>query len=252
MRIVQISDSHIYAEPGKRLGGIDTRASFTAVLEAAVAGGAADLLMLTGDNSMDGSAASYKWLARKLHEVDLPMAVLAGNHDEPDEWGALSDSVCQTPQVLRSADGWCVIGLTTRVTDQAYGQLSLRELQAFDSLLATQTADHVLVAMHHPPVAVGSEWIDRIGLRTQEKFWSVIERYPNVRAVMCGHVHQNVDRYVGSVRVLATPSSCAQFEPRAKQFSFDRRRPGFRVFELSADGRIETAVIRVAGDAPRY
>ena len=38
MRIVQISDSHIYADPGKCLGGIDTRSSFATVLEAAMAG----------------------------------------------------------------------------------------------------------------------------------------------------------------------------------------------------------------------
>ncbi|MGA1383685.1 MAG: 3',5'-cyclic-AMP phosphodiesterase, partial [Steroidobacteraceae bacterium] len=46
----------------------------------------------------------------------------------------------------------------------------------------------------------------------------------------------------GSLKLMATPSTCVQFRPRVADFEIDERPPGYRVLTLHADGRIETTV----------
>ena len=64
-----------------------------------------------------------------------------------------------------------------------------------------------------------------------------------MRAVVWGHVHQDFDAMRGPVRLLSTPSTCAQFKPGAEKFAVDTRPPGYRILELGVDGAIRTEVV---------
>jgi Icc protein len=94
---------------------------------------------------------------------------------------------------------------------------------------------------------MGSTWLDGVALRDATAFWSLIDANPNVRGVICGHVHQASDRTRNRVRFLSTPSTCAQFLPSSEFFALDDRPPGMRWIELHDDGRIESEVSWVAG-----
>ena len=76
----------------------------------------------------------------------------------------------------------------------------------------------------------------------------MIDRYPQVKAILCGHIHQDLDRTYHGVRVLATPSTCIQFMPDSDDFALDHNNPGWRYLELTKDGRIITSVHRISGD----
>jgi Icc protein len=112
--------------------------------------------------------------------------------------------------------------------------------------LAAHAGQHVLVAMHHHPLPMGSTWLDGVALRDAKLFWEIIDASPDVRVVICGHVHQASDQERKGVRFLSTPSTCAQFLPRSDFFALDERPPGLRWLSLYADGRIETEVAWVA------
>ena len=58
MRIVQVTDCHIVAEPGRRIYGTDTFCSLRAVLKQALAT-RPELILATGDLSEDGSDGSF-------------------------------------------------------------------------------------------------------------------------------------------------------------------------------------------------
>jgi 3',5'-cyclic-AMP phosphodiesterase len=45
------------------------------------------------------------------------------------------------------------------------------------------------------------------------------------------------------VRLIATPSTCAQFLPRSDDFAVDSRPPAYRTLELRADGTLITEVV---------
>jgi Icc protein len=98
-------------------------------------------------------------------------------------------------------------------------------------------------------VPVGSRWIDPIGVRNPEAFFAVLDRFPQVRAVLWGHIHQEYDQLRNGVRLLASPSTCVQFAPGSEEFQVDKEAPGYRWLRLHADGSLETGVSRVTGIA---
>src|SRR5438067_1187347 len=53
-------------------------------------------------------------------------------------------------------------------------------------------------------------------------------------------------RELDGARLLATPSTCAQFLPNSDDFAVDRRPPGYRTLELRPDGSLLTEVVWVA------
>jgi Icc protein len=119
------------------------------------------------------------------------------------------------------------------------GRLTPAELARLDETLGDSPA-HAMVCLHHHPIAMGSRWLDGIGLANADEFWRIIDRHSHVRAVVWGHVHQAHDDRRGDVRLIATPSTCAQFLPGSVGYALDNRPPAFRDFRLHADGRIDT------------
>ncbi|MOA49871.1 3',5'-cyclic adenosine monophosphate phosphodiesterase CpdA [compost metagenome] len=75
----------------------------------------------------------------------------------------------------------------------------------------------------------------------------MIERFPQVKAMLWGHIHQEFDQLREQVRLLASPSTCVQFAPGSEEFQVDRSAPGYRWLRLHADGLLETGVSRVTG-----
>jgi Icc protein len=142
---------------------------------------------------------------------------------------------------------WSVVLLSTFLAGEDAGGLGPARLQGLRSALAAHRGQHILVAMHHHPLPLGSAWLDGVALRDATAFWNIIDSDAGVRGVVCGHVHQAADRMRNRVRFLSTPSTCAQFLPGNDFFALDERPPGMRWIELYDDGRIETEVAWVTG-----
>jgi Icc protein len=137
---------------------------------------------------------------------------------------------------------WGVVLLDTHIDGDASGRVAPQELARLDTDLRACADAPVLVCLHHLPVPVGSAWLDAVGLQNGPELLAVIDRHPQVRAVLAGHVHQEFDAQRGAVRLLATPSTCAQFAPRTPGCVMDRRPPGYRWLSLFEDGTLETQV----------
>ena len=112
-------------------------------------------------------------------------------------------------------------------------------------IFAASTAEHVLVCLHHPPVLMGSAWLDTVGLENGEQFLGLLQADGRVRLTIFGHVHQPYDADHGGVRVIATPSTCRQFLPRSETFAVDERPPAYRRISLHADGAVDAELVWV-------
>ena len=107
-----------------------------------------------------------------------------------------------------------------------------------------------MVCLHHPPLTVGSQWLDSVGLQNAAEFLALISRCANVRVAIFGHVHQNVDVLHDSIRIIGTPSTCRQFKPGSDEFALDDNAPAYRRISLAADGTIEEELVWLGqGDA---
>src|SRR5579864_3800774 len=84
LRIIQISDTHLFGDKQTELLGVKTHDSFHAVMELVKREkDVIDLILLTGDLSQDGSDVAYKRIADFLKPFNVPAYFAFGNHDYP-------------------------------------------------------------------------------------------------------------------------------------------------------------------------
>lgn len=246
VRIIQITDTHLLADPSESFDGINTQGSLMQVIELMKRSHwPADFVLATGDLAHDPEPATYRRLQRLFEAAHVPVYCIPGNHDDPDvmrEW-LPSEQVRMANSIL--TDRWQVILLNTMVPEMHGGILSEQELATLDTCLHCHPDDHALVCLHHPPVSIDSQWMDAMSLTNADRFFSVLDRHLQVRCVLWGHIHQEFDDRRKNVRLLGTPSTCVQFTPRAKQHERDKKKPGYRWLVLNPDGSIETGVNRL-------
>ncbi|HVY82617.1 MAG TPA: 3',5'-cyclic-AMP phosphodiesterase [Steroidobacteraceae bacterium] len=248
-RLVQFTDPHLYGSETETLRGIATLPALTRTLTLAQARDwPVDAVLVTGDLVQD-DAAGYAHFRRIFGALNLPILCLPGNHDEPQ---AMRRALRGKPFVTEGhvdMGAWRVVLLDSTVPNSAHGRLAREELAALDSALSSADTKHTLICLHHHPVSMGSRWLDQVGLENATEFFDVIDRHRNVRAILWGHVHQSYDALRKNVRLLATPSTCAQFLPRADEFAVDARPPAYRTLELHPDGSLLTEVVWVDSSA---
>jgi Icc protein len=133
--------------------------------------------------------------------------------------------------------------LDSVIADEAGGHLEAQQLALLDAALE-ETDRHVLVCMHHQPVDIGSTWIDTMRIDNPTALFDVLDRYDHVRGLLWGHVHQAFDAWRQRLRLMASPSTCVQFAPRAHDFQVGEEAPGFRLLALLPDGTIRTEILR--------
>ena len=81
--LVQLTDSHLFAEADGKLLGLNTGDSLARVVGLAVAEQPRiDLILATGDLSQDGSVASYQRFRQLAERIEAPARWCPGNHDE--------------------------------------------------------------------------------------------------------------------------------------------------------------------------
>lgn len=249
--VLQISDTHLHAAADSRMRGVTTYSTFLAVLEHARRDRRwpADVIVATGDIVQDESRAGYERFRESLEPLGVPVLSIPGNHDDPKLMTEiLNGGSFQVGGELRRGP-WSLILLSTFLAGEDAGGLGTARLTGLRKALAAHANQHVLVCMHHHPLPMGSTWLDGVALRDAQEFWRAIDESPQVRAVVCGHVHQAAERQRNNVRFLSTPSTCAQFLPGSEFFALDDRPPGLRWLELNADGTIDTEVawVRAGG-----
>ena len=135
--------------------------------------------------------------------------------------------------------------LSSWVPGKVYGKLSGRSLEWLEQQLQIIGDKPTAIALHHPPCAIASDWMDRIKLQNPEEFFAIIDRYPQVKLVLFGHIHQAFEQERRGVRYLGSPSTCVQFKPKSVEFAIDSTQPGFRLLTLNSDGSFETKIERV-------
>lgn len=247
LNILQITDTHLYAGGNGCLLGLNTEQSLQAVIsDARKRFTPVDMILATGDLVHDGTPAAYRRVFSHLEEFAVPVFCLAGNHDEAHALeNAINGGLINYSSHVQKGH-WHFIFLDSSIEGSEGGHLSATELRTLEMHLQSEPHAHTLVCLHHQPVATGSRWLDTMAVDNADEFFTIIDRYPQVRGILWGHVHQEIDSMRGTVRLMSTPSTCIQFLPGSDEFALDNRAPGYRWLKLHADGQIESGVQRLA------
>ncbi|MFC3394130.1 3',5'-cyclic-AMP phosphodiesterase [Brenneria rubrifaciens] len=249
VRILQITDTHLFAGEHETLLGINTYRSYHAVLDAIKARREAfDLIVATGDLAQDHSLAAYHHFSRGIRQLPAPCVWLPGNHDfQPAMVDALAEEGIAPSKHVLVGDKWQIVLLDSQVSGVPHGELSDYQLEWLERCLKNQSDRFTLLLLHHHPSSCGCTWLDQHSLRNAHNLAAVLTRYPRVNTILCGHIHQEMDLDWHGRRLLATPSTCVQFKPHCTNFTIDDVAPGWRYLDLMPDGRLETEVFRLSG-----
>ena len=243
-RVLQLTDPHLFAERDGHLRGRVSWQTLSAVIDHYRRNPwRADLIYLTGDLAQDETRGAYRNIRRAIDPLALPVDAVPGNHDDPDfmreELAAYG--LCNE----RAVSGWTLVGLDSHQPGEVAGRLGPRELERLDAVLERNAAGPVAVFLHHPPVDLGSAWLDRLGLEDRDAFLELAHRHANLRLIVFGHVHQAFAASEGTLDIIGTPSTCRQFKPKTVQFELDERPPAYRRLEFCADGSFSTELVWV-------
>ena len=228
--IAQITDCHI-VEAGQLLyNSVDTAARLgRAVAHINAMHPRPDLVLATGDLVNDGRAAQYDNLVRILSTLDMPMYVIPGNHDIPSElrtrFGQHMDGggsveghrstpahsdITATHDYVVDLPDVRLIGLDTTVAGRNDGELTGSQLAWLDATLQAKPEIPTIIFQHHPPFVTGIDWMDQSGLANPQDEGAIIGGHPNVKAVLCGHIHRPIQTLVGGAVASVCPSTGVQ------------------------------------------
>ena len=234
----------MFADTGGDLRGTVTYASLCDVLDHYRDNPwQADLAVVTGDLIQDDSARAYDHFCELLGAHGLPVFCVPGNHDVR----ALMQEALAAPPfhycASTEAGDWLITGIDSCVTGNAGGYIEASELDRLDSEIAATSAANVMVCLHHPPVDMGSRWLDSVGLENGDEFLQRVAASGKVRLAIFGHVHQPYDAVHNGVRIIGTPSTCRQFAQGSDTFAVDDNPPAYRRISLQNDGTIEQELV---------
>ena len=245
IRVLQLTDTHLYANPVGTLLGINTLDSFQRVIQHfREHHWPLDILLATGDLVHDASPEGYELMGEMLAEFNVPVFCLPGNHDVPPVMRQHLGRQQVYTDIVRDHGAWRFIMLDSVIPGEEGGRLAQTQLDQLREALESSDR-HTLVCMHHQPVNVGSAWIDTMAIENPEPLFEIIDRHPQVRGILWGHVHQTFEARRGQVRLMASPSTCVQFTPLIDDFQVDEEPPGFRLLALLPDGTIRSEVVRI-------
>jgi Icc protein len=243
LKILQITDTHLYADPAKHLAGLNTELSLLQLLEIAKQRILpVDIILVTGDLIHDASAEGYQRLKQHLLKLDAQAYCIPGNHDlNPIMQQNIVCEKISTDTVSKHGE-WTLIMLDSTIPEGVGGHLSENQLTQLESGLKANSNCNVLVSLHHHPVPLNSAWIDKIALNNPEELFSILDRHQNVRGLLWGHAHQFYEGERNGVKLMGSPSTCIQFKARQDKFEIDPAPPGLRWLALHPDGTIETSI----------
>ena len=249
MKILQISDPHLMSRPEGRLKNVPTAESLQETLELArKVCPDPERVIWTGDLSHEETVDGYKLLKDLVGDWFERSRFLSGNHDDPQ---ALQQ-VLGTPGLLstgpvsfvENVSGWRLIGVNTHWPGKSAGRLPVDQLSDSNTPWHGPPDLPALLFMHHPPIDIGCPWLDRIRLQNVEALQQLVGSTTDIRAIFCGHVHQEYVGDLAGVPVFTAPSTAVQFGNTA-EFCLEMHPPGFRLIDLHGDD-VDTRVFRCA------
>ena len=240
--VLQFTDMHLRDDPAASVRGVNPQQCFDATLyHARCHHWPADAVLLTGDLANDEFNNSYTRLAAIAASWETPVLAVPGNHDDGRALRAAFDAVDTAADNVLDFDAWRIIALDSQVRGAVHGRLSTGMLTLLEDAASTRSNRHLLVALHHQPVSLGSAWLEPIGLHDAQAFRDMLTKL-GARACLFGHAHQAWDSVEGGVRYLGTPSTGRQFVAGADEFAESDQPPAYRWLKLHDNGELETGV----------
>ncbi|MFM9976758.1 MAG: metallophosphoesterase [Sphingomonadaceae bacterium] len=193
MLIAQVTDLHLGFDPGNE--GETNRRRLDAVLGYIAAMRVRpDMVFATGDLVEHGDVESYRAVRDAFESKGLHPWPCLGNHDVRANFASVFPEI-------PLAKGFCqyeidqgdlrILVLDTLEEGRHGGAFCSVRARWLSARLSEQPERPTAIVMHHPPVAVGIDWLDVANdAPWVARFQECIAGRTNIVGVMCGHLHR--------------------------------------------------------------
>ncbi len=244
--LAQISDPHLGEPP---IGGAKPKKCLREVVAAIEAlPHPVDAILVTGDLAEHADPKEYALAAELIGALGVPFHVLPGNKDDratmrrvfglPGEADAPLDYAVELGPLR-------LVVVDSTIPGEDRGDFEPAQLEWLDAELASAPEQPTIVAMHQPPLVTGMADWDGVIMAAADRaaLAAVIERHPQVRAIVGGHLHRIAAGALAGRPVVVAPSTFAQARPNFETEKV-KLRDHFRGFLLHVlrDGELSTQV----------
>jgi len=196
--IAQISDLHVKPLGELAYGRVDTASAVVrCVAKLNWLRPRPELVVVSGDLVDTGLPEEYTHLRQLLAPLEIPLALIPGNHDArepmrvafPEQPYAPGSDALNFALALPELD---ILLIDSIVPGEPHGELGAQTLAWLDATLAASRTRPALLFVHHPPFVTGIQHMDQMNLRNAPTLAAVLSRHPRARLVAAGHVHRPV------------------------------------------------------------
>lgn len=245
LRILHLTDTHLYGDGRLHYGIVDNHAGLERVLARAATLRSVDLVVASGDLSDDGSPESYRLLAGLLEpwaeQRGAPVVYAMGNHDGAEGFG----EVLGEPETVTVVGGFRIVTVDTTVEGAGYGRIDDDQLVRLRDILAEPSEHGTVIVMHHPPVPPSTVLFEPLRLVDPEPFLDVCGS-GDVRLILAGHYHHALVTEAGplGIPVVVAPAVANTTDvlwpaPRERAV----RGAGFAVIQLPVAGPVRAHIL---------
>jgi 3',5'-cyclic AMP phosphodiesterase CpdA len=220
MRLAHVSDLHL-SPPGRedRAKGLTSHDVATAIADdLAMISDGLDLVVVSGDLTEEADPESFAAFERIFSRIELPIAVVPGNHDGP----LGMRNYARQSSVLAGWDisnriveiaGTNLLGLDTCVENMIQGAVSSNEIAMVGDEIARESNRRLIVVMHHPPLLLGLETFDGFcQIKGGSKLLDVLVSGGRETLVLSGHVHRPYAAREGKLSCFVAGSMIAPYD----------------------------------------
>jgi 3',5'-cyclic-AMP phosphodiesterase len=210
--VAQISDLHIKRPGALAYGKVDTAAALArCITELNRFVPRPQLVVASGDLVDTPEPAEYEHLRRLLAPLDIPLAVVPGNHDDrallraafPDQPYASTAGALNLAHKVGPLD---LVLMDSSVPGAPHGLIDTATLRWLDAMLAADATRPALIFLHHPPFVTGIAHMDRQNLRNATELAGVLARHGRARLVAAGHVHRATSTTFAGIAATICPA----------------------------------------------
>ena len=238
--LAQLSDFHLGEKPRD---GFDPVGSARAVVERLGAlPNPIDALLVSGDVAEHAKRKEYELARELVAPLGVPVHFLPGNHDDRAKmrkvYGIPGEEDTPIDYAVDLGPLRLVV-LDSTIPGEDHGDFTAAQLTWLEAELTAAPEQPTVIAMHHPPLVTSMPDWDNVIMAAADRdaLAGIVERHPQVRAIVGGHLHRLAVSALAGRPVLAAPATYLEAHPdyEAETVSFSGGLPGFALHALAGD-----------------
>ncbi|MEE9328369.1 MAG: phosphodiesterase [Cocleimonas sp.] len=249
MLIAQISDLHIPVQGEKTYGIADMAGNLSICVEHLnQLDPRPEIVLITGDITSKALTEEFAYAAQIISNLNMPFYIIPGNHDDRKKLqNAFKGSSCPSEtddfiQYVIDGHELRIVMVDSTIHGESGGEICHQRAAWLDKKLAKDINKPTLICMHHPPVKCGVIETDINGFIGDDRLGNVVEKYGNIEAILCGHIHRPAfTRWRGTV-VSTAPSMGMQLvlDLNLKTEAFVLEAPAYQLHYWTPDHNLVT------------